>query len=246
MSKLRDRIRDRTRQRPRALGFATGPARDSAQGAAVLVAVEVPDVDAARAAVEAGAGVLVFAGARDALGAVVEAAGSIPVGMRIDAATSADTEALAAAAADFLIFDAGQTTATALLERRLGGVLLAPNGSSDDELRRFGPLDLDAVLVGAPSGELSVTGQLELRHLAEMVRAPLAILTERAVDASTLEVWRDAGAALVLLGVGAAGETAALVEACRAVRPPRQREEDRVQPLLPTVAAAHDHDDEDD
>ncbi|MEZ4501679.1 MAG: hypothetical protein R3C39_03565 [Dehalococcoidia bacterium] len=246
MSKLRDRIRDRTRQRPRALGFAVASSKDSAPNAAILVGVEVADVDAANAALEAGASALVYTGARDGLGAVVEAAGTTPVGMRIDAATADDTEALASASADFLIFDAGQTTATALLERRLGGVLLAPGDSSDDELRRFGPLDLDAVLVGAPSGELSVTGQLELRHLAEMVRAPLAILSERAVDAAVLEVWRDAGAVLVLLGAGAAGDAAALVEASREVRPPRQREEDKVQPLLPTPSAGHDHDDEDD
>jgi len=246
MSKLRDRIRDRARHSPRALGFAIGPAKDRTRGTALLVGVEVADPDAARTAIEAGAGVLIFTGAQDGLRSVVEAADSTPVGMRIDAATAEDAEALASAAADFLVFDAGQTTATALLERRLGGVLLAPNGSSDDELRRFGPLDLDAVLVGAPSGELSVTGQLELRHLAEMVRAPLAILTERAVDASTLEVWRDAGAALVLLGAAAADETAVLVEACRAVRPPRQREEERTQALLPAMTAGHDHDDEED
>lgn len=229
------------------MGFSLGPAATEAAAGSMLVAAEVSDAAGTEAAVGAGARALVFVGDRDSLAAVVETAGAHPVGMRIDAATAEDSEALVGAGADFLIFDSAQTTATALLERGLGSVLVAPAGRSDDELRRFGPLDLDGVLVGAQAGELSVMGQLELRHLAEFARAPLVIVSDATVPASTLEVWRDAGAGVVVLTLAAAGDIAALVAAAAEVRPPRDREEDRAQPLLPAQSVAHEHDfDEDD
>lgn len=245
MSKLRERIRESGQRRSRSFGFVRrddGPAIPQ-----LLVMAEVPDAAAAAAAIEAGARALLLSGDRAALGEIVSASKGTPVGVRIDAATRDDTRALLEAGADFLVFDAAQTVAEALLERKLGRVVVAPASAADDDLKRYGALDLDAVLVGDPGASLSVHGQLEMRRLAEFTRAPLAVLVSTAVPAPSLEVWRNGGASVVLVPA-ASGALAAIIEATNDVPPPPEPvQEERSTPTLPRSAAhGHDEDDDDD
>lgn len=243
MSKLRDRIREAGQRRTRAFGFVR---REEAPPAPrVLVMAEVADSAAATAAVEAGAGALLFTGDRRAVGDIVKATKNTPVGVRLDAATRDDTRALLEAGADFLIFDAAQTVAEALLERALGRVVVAPAAASDDELRRYGALDLDAVLVGDPGPGLSVLGQLEMRRMAEFTRASLAVLVATSAPTPALEVWRNAGAGMVIVPAGS--DVTSIVEAARDVPPPPEPGQDeRPTPTLPQARNVHDDDDEDD
>lgn len=245
MSKLRDRIREAGQRRTRAFGFVRR--EEGPETPRIMVMAEVADASAAKAAVEAGAGALLHIGARSSVGDTVEVANGTPVGMRIDGATREDTQALLEAGADFVIFDAAQTFAEALLERKLGRVAVAPSEASDDELRRYGALDLDAILVGDPGQGLSVLGQLEMRRMAENARAPLAVLMGSSQPSPSLELWRNAGAGLVIVPA-ASGALADVVQAAREVPPPPEPGQDeRPQPLLPqTRPAAHDDDEDDD
>jgi hypothetical protein len=245
MSKLRDRIREAGQRRARAFGFVRR--EESAPTPRVLVVAEAADASAAAAAIEAGAGALLHSGDRSGLAATVEAASGTPVGMRLDSATRDDARALLEAGADFFIFDAAGTVADALLERKLGRVVVAPASASDDELRRYGALDLDAILVGDPGPGLSVLGQLEMRRMAEFTRAPLAVLLGPSASAPGLEVWRNAGAGMVIVPSGVASLTE-VVQAARDVPPPPEPgQEDRPTPSLPLGRAqSHDHDEDDD
>ncbi len=245
MSKLRERIREAGQRRTRAFGFVRR--EESAETPRILVMAEVADATAATAAVEAGAGALLCTGDRGAVAAVVGAARGAPVGFRLDAASRDDTRALLEAGADFIIFDASQTFAEALLERALGRVAVAPPAATDDELRRYGALDLDAVLVGDPGPGLSVLGQLEMRRMAEFTRAPLAVLVGTSAPSPSLEVWRNAGAGLVIVPA-ASGALAAIVAAAKEVPPPPDpSQDDRPAATLPqSRPTEHDDDDEDD
>lgn len=244
MSKLRERIRESGQRRARSFGFIRR--EDSPAIPQLLVMAEVSDAAGAAAAIEAGARALLFSGNRATLRTISDASKGTPVGARIDAATRDDTRALLEAGADFLVFDAAQTVAEALLERKLGRVVVAPASAADDDLKRYGALDLDAVLVGDPGASLSVHGQLEMRRLAEFTRAPLAVLVSNAVPASALEVWRNGGAAVVVVPAAASGSLAAIIEATNAVPPPPEAAQDeRATPLIPR-AARHEHDDDDD
>lgn len=245
MSKLRERIREAGQRRPRSFGFVRrdeGPPTPR-----VLVVAEVRDAAGATAAVAAGAGAVLFSGDRSQVAGVVEAAKGAPVGVRLDAATRDDTKALVEAGGDFVIFDAAQTVAEALLERSLGRVLLAPSASSDDELRRYGALDLDAVLVGDPGSGLSVLGQLEMRRMAESTRAQLAVLLGTSSETPALEVWRNAGAGMVIVPASR-NDLEAIVGAAREVPPPPEPGQDERPTAVLSQArpAEHDHDDEDD
>ena len=236
MSKLRERIRDTQRRKPAALGFAR-PAR-RAKTSPVMAVAEVDSADGARAAVEGGAGALLFTGAPAAITGIVEAAGEIPVGCRLGAATGADVEALVAAGADFFVFDPQQTPAETLLDRALGHVMLLPPDADADRLRSFAALDLDAVLVSDPGGSITVTRQLELQRVAELARCPLAVTSNGVTEAATLEVWRDAGVPVVVVPLAHAAALAGIVTAAAAVRDPRERDDERPTPLVPAPAVA--------
>lgn len=243
MSKLRDRIRETDRRRRGGFGFAPASAEQS--GGYVLVLAEVEDATAAAVAVEAGADALLYRGEVDGCAAVVEAAAGLPVGCRLEAATAEQTAAAAAAHADFFVFDDARASAEALLERGLGRVLLLRDAPDEERLRTLAPLDIDAILLAAPSSTPTVRDQLLLRRIVELAHAPLIMPAAGVVPTSTLEVWRDGGAPVVLVATEQAGDLAALVVAAREVRPPQRRSEERPDALVPSTAGAHD-DDEDD
>ena len=243
MSKLRDRIRNVARRRRGGLGFA--PAADASGGGHVLVLAEVTDAAGARSASEAGAAALLYAGDHSSVGAVVEAATGLPVGCRLEAATAEETATVAEVGADFFVLDDGRADAESLLERRLGRVLLLDREPDEERLRMLASLDLDAVLIPGPPSTPTVRDQIRLRRIFELARAPLVIPADGAVPASTLEVWRDAGAPAVLVPAERSDTLAAVIQAASEVPPPRQRREERPDPLLPAIGAAAGNDDND-
>ncbi len=242
MSKLRERISS-TRER-RSAPFGFGPrSRTTETQRHVLVLADVDGAEAAAQAVAAGADAL-LSGA-DGIEAAVEAADGRPVGARIEAATSADADALIEAGADFLVFDDAQTEAAALLRPELGHVaLLADASAAEEELRLLQPLDLDAILLPSARAAATVRDQLLTRRIAELTRKPLIVPVDASADATQLEVWRDAGA-LVALVSGDAEAVAAVVAAAAAVPAPRERREDRPNALVPAAAAGLMDEDDD-
>jgi hypothetical protein len=243
MSKLRERIREAARRRPVTMGFATGRSAEGAAKPALLVAAEASDAAAVTSAIERGAGAILYTGDPDGLAAAVNAANGTPVGRRVDAATSADASALVEAGADFIVFDASTTAAEALGDRKLGHVLVLRGAPTEEELRLLGPLDVEAVLIDEPAAGLTIRDQLLLRRVAAGLRAPLAVQVLREAPSSELEVWRDAGAGMLL--VAANGPIESIVEAARGLRPPHERGEERPAPLIPTPRVADLEDDDD-
>lgn len=244
MSKLRDRIRRTFQRRPGPLGFAPRSRQDD-EHRYVIVIAEVADADAASAAAEAGADALLHTGGRDGIEAAVEAAGDLPVGARLEAATGGDADALIEAGVDFLVFDDGRTEAAALLRDELGHVaLLGDADASEEDLRLLQPLDLDALLVPPSAGALSVRDQLRTRRIAELTRKPLIVAVTAGVSTEELRIWRDAGAPVALAG-GDAADIEGIIAAAREVPAPRERREERPDPLLPSSAAPADDFDDD-
>lgn len=240
MSRLRDRIRTLGRKQRGALGFA--PPRDADAGGQLLILAEVTDAASVRASAEAGAGAILYAGDPATISPIIDAAGDIPVGSLLESATSDQVTVLADAGADFFILDDDRAAADALLERRLGHVLLLgtdADGPNEERLRMLAALDLDALLLTEPLNALTVLDHLRLRRIVSLARAPLIVTATTATGVpapSTLEVWRDAGAPVVLLRSQDHDATAALVRATNEVRPPRERREDRPDALLPAAS----------
>jgi len=259
MSTLRERIRNARRPRLAPLGFGHHD-RDREANRNLVVLLEVGDAAAAAAAVSAGVDALLYSPAADpaaipadAVAAIIEAAAGLPVGVRIPAATAAAAAALLAAGADFLLFDDAQTEAAALLGPDLGHVALLAGdlvsaNVAEDQLRLLQPLDLDAILIPAREGAMTVRDQLVTRRIAELTRKPLIVAVSTDATATELEVWRDAGAPAVLVlaadGADAAG-LARLIAAVGEVPAPRMRREDRPDAIVPAALAAGIDDDDD-
>ena len=244
MSKLRDRIRRAFERRPAPLGFAARrPEQDSHRF--VLVMAEVADAAAATTAVGAGVDAVLYSNGVQSVAAIVEAAGELPVGARLEAATGDSTDALIDAAVDFLVFDDVQTEAAALLRDELGHVArIADLDASDDDLRLLQPLELDAILIPGRDGTLSVREQLLTRRIGELARKPLIVPVGAGVTSTALQVWRDAGAPVVLAPGADAAALERLVATASEVPPPRERREDRPDPLVPSAGHTPDLDDD--
>ena len=235
MSKLRERIGEASQRRAAPLGFGRPQSHDERRY--VLVMAEVADAPAASAAVEAGVDALLYSGGVEGVAAIVEAAGDRPVGARVPAATAADTEGLVDAKVDFLLFGDATTEAAALLPEELGYVVrLEDVAASDDELRLLQPLALDAILVPGHEGTLSVREQLLTRRIAEIARKPLIAPVSPAIAAIALQVWRDAGAPVVLAPGSDRAALERLVATSREVPAPREPREERAEALVPAAA----------
>ena len=247
MSKLRERIRTALRPRPAPLGFgAHDRGREVSRNLVVLA--EVADPAAATAAASADA--LLYSGDSAGVAAVIEAAADLPLGARIPAATAADAAALLAAGADFLLFDDAETEAAALLGPDLGYVALLGDGlaaatATEDQLRLLQPLDLDAILVPAREGAMTVRDQLVTRRIAELTRKSLIVPVATTATATELEVLRDAGAPAVLASGADRAALERLIAAAAEVPAPRERREERPDALVPAaLAPAFDEDDD--
>jgi hypothetical protein len=250
MSKLRERIRSALQPRPAPLGFGPrGRAIETHRN--VLVLAEVADAAAAAGAIAAGVDALLFSNGASGVAGLVEAAGDLPLGARVPAATAADADALLAAGVDFLVFDDAQTEAAALLGPDLGHVALlaealATAAAAEDELRLLHPLDLDAILIPAARGPITVRDQLVTRRIAELTRKSLIVPVDSAVTATQLEVWRDAGAPAVLASGADRAGLERLVAAANDVPAARERREERPDALVPSAGAGGFDEDEDD
>ena len=235
MSKLRNRIRDLGRRRPVQFGFATARAETPA-ARQMLVIADVTNAADAAAAVAGGADAIVYGGGLDSLDSVVAAAGALPVGARLDAATAASAGAARTAGADFLVFADDRSTAGAIRDPELGYVVQAA-GLTDDGLRLLRILDLDGVMIALPAATMTVRQQLQTRRLSDLARKPLFASIEAGgatPDADVLESWRDAGVVAVFAPAAMLAAVATAAAAVPAPREPQGRREATVP------AARHD------
>lgn len=243
MSKLRDSIRNITGTRRGGIGFA--PISDPPNTSQLLIIAEVTDINTTRSALEAGAGALLYTGNPTTIKEVITASESIPVGCRLDAATTDQVSILANAGADFFTLTSDGADAATLLERNLGHILLLDLAENEENLRMLASLGLDAILLTDALGPLTVEGQLRLRRMVTLARAPMILpIPTELPTTSTLEVWRDAGAAAILASAGNDDAITSLIRASNDLPPPSTRDDYRPDPILPTLEGDVPQDDE--
>lgn len=215
------------------MGF--GASRTEESSSQLLVVAIVEDAGDVPGLIEAGAGALIST-SLDALDAIVSAAGSVPVGVRVDATTAATAEQAREAGVDFIAFNDAETEAEALLEPEPGRVLLIESDIEEDRLKLLGGMRLDAIIVAPPAQPLMVRDQLALRRIVETAGAPLIAPTGEAPTTATLHAWRNAGVLAVLVP-GDRALVAETVAAAKEVPPPQPvREDERGIALVPKVS----------
>ncbi|MCZ2109647.1 MAG: hypothetical protein LC118_08780 [Dehalococcoidia bacterium] len=247
MSELQKKIARIMRREGPAIGFS---ARTRGTPRAMLLAATASTEAGARAAIEAGADVVVLRGdsAKTLAGMIGPLAkDKITTGAWIATLDEPAADALAEAGCDFVISTLDGTASAAVNTERMGQLLVASESFDDTTLRSLGPLGLDGLLIDRQDGAMTLKDQLALVRLASFSSTQLVVTVSASASVSDLRVLRDSGAVAVVAPEGAgAAELKALNEALRAVPAPKKGKESREIALVPSVASAHNGEEEGD
>ncbi|MFN0148130.1 MAG: hypothetical protein ACKVT1_16615 [Dehalococcoidia bacterium] len=244
MSELTKRI-GKTARREASGGFGFGSAKRE-QPRAMLAAVLVKDTASAKAAIEAGADVVILDG-HDAAGAAaaIKPLSKVCAGAKLAVLDEAGAKALRAAGCDFVISPLDKTTSAAVDTEEMGQVIVASDDHTDTMLRALPPLSLDALYVDGANEATTLDKQLELVRLSSFSSSPLMVTVKADATASELRVLRDSGSAVAVLALGtSAANVSKLVETLKSVpAPKRAKSEGGAIALVPSMAK-HDEDEE--
>jgi hypothetical protein len=241
MSKLADAMRRATRREVRPIGF--GAATATKNPTMLVLARVATAADAAKAA--SGADAIITVKGDD----IVKSAGGALWGTEAVTNDREAAKALVAGGADFLVFDDDATDASVLLVDDLGFVMRIGLDASDTFLRTVEGLPLDALLVPALDGALTVRRTLDLRRVSSFARKPLLVPVTPDIQPTALETLRDCGVIGVVVD-GAAG-AAALRPKIDGLAPRRRPKDGRSVTLATGTSPAsvrieeEDEDDED-
>lgn len=220
MSKLADAMRQATRPEARPIGFAATAAASTPTMLVLARAGAAEPVKGVTALITAAA------------------AAKRPEGVALWGTEGAvegrdGAKRLKEAGADFVIFDDESTNASVLLEEDLGYVMRIDLDASDTFLRTVEGLPLDALLVPALDGALTVRRTLDLRRIASFARKPLFMPVTAAVDPTDLEALRACG----VIGIVTSADDAAAVQEKVAKLPRRRPRESRAVDITARGAA---------
>ena len=243
MSKLADKIKRVTRMSPQPLGFG---AMTAAAEPTLVLAGMAKDAAAAADLARRGADIVIIGSAGSpADAAAAKAAGEVVSGGWIAGRSDGESKAYREGGFDFVIFGA-DAAATSLLDENVGYVMALPDDLSDNDLRTLEAFQLDAVVVGAIEGALTVRRQIALRRIFATTRKPLMATVSGSITTPELQALRDTN--VVIIAVEGPDNVERLRTAIASL-PPRARRkdgDDRPTPLVPraTVSEEHDHGEE--
>jgi len=249
MSQLQKKIqRIQRRESPRGFGFGQ-TVRE--QPPAMLLGALVSDAASAKAALEAGAEVVLFQGENgQAIAPVIRELNSDKVcaGAWVNVLDEEGAKALREAGCDFAISTLEGTNSSAVDTEAMGQVIVASAEMDDTTLRALGPLNLDALFIERPLAAMTLKDQLALVRLSSFSATPLIATIAADAAPSELRVLRDSGAAMVVPPAGTSPDgLRALLQALREVPVRKARSNGPEIAIVPSLAAAgHNHDDEDD
>jgi hypothetical protein len=248
MSQLQKKISRSQRREGPGIGFGVA-ARE--QPRAMLLAAFAKDAAGGKAALEAGADVVIVQGHDGAdVGKLVEGVGGEKacVGVRMEGLSEGGAEALAKAGCDFVISTLEGTESSAVDTERMGQVVVAGAAIDDTTLRALAPLGLDALFTELPTGAMKLVDQLALVRLASFGSAPLIVTIDPNASVADLRVLRDSGVAVVVAPAeSSASQLKAIGDNLKAVPAPRKaKREGGDIALVPAAANAHAHEEEGD
>jgi hypothetical protein len=242
MSKLSDRIRRASRPQPARLGFGPMQAAEKAPSMLVIVRLGISETSKAADAAKAGADAIILAGDP----AKAKANGTI-LGLAPDKTDQKTSSSARDAGVDFLVLDPAKALAESMLDQKLGYVLTLSEPLDDIRTRLLGDLNLDAVIVKAPSAPVTLAQLLELRRIGGLTRTPMLVQLEATADAALLQVLRDSGVAGVIVEASGISKVGELRERIANLPAPGRKKDERAEVTVSASAAAgHAHDDDDD
>jgi intracellular sulfur oxidation DsrE/DsrF family protein len=216
----------------------------------LLLAVEVENSTAAKAALEAGADFFIARGPNAAT-TITETAKNDRAAARVDELDDSTAKALKAAGAIFVACEPSRAQASAIDTDELGFVAIVDAGLEEQTLRALAGLGLDGLATLTGSTPETLADQLQLVRLAQLGGAPVLSPVTAGATTAQLRVLRDSGVALVVAGVSSSAEdVAGLVAAIKALPPRKKKGDGGDIAMIPSMGARqeeeHDHEEGDD
>lgn len=237
MSRLADWIKRVARPGAAPMGFGRAAERRPSPSLLCLLQLNKDQLGKVGDGAASGADAVIISGLdAGTLRQAIKKLGDLPVGVRLESAEQAAVAAARGAGADFVLLDE-RAWAEAVLEEGVGLVLSVGTDTADTELRVLAGLPLEALEIPAVGEPLTLRGMLELRRLSMLSQTPLLIEVQPEIEASRLQVLREAGAVGVILDGKHTDKLDALREAVLSLPPRGRRREERAEALLPSLTA---------
>lgn len=245
MSKLADQIRKASHAAPAPIGFGAAAARTPQPTLLCLVHLSSHEAGKSGEAAAKGADAVIIEGIEAGkVGDQAAKLGAAALGAHVPKATRKEVSALREAGVDFAVLDLQSALAEAMLEEKIGYVLALGKEADDTTLRLLGDLTLDALIVPATDGSLTLARLLELRRLAGLARTPLLVEVSPDASASHLQALRESGAAGVVVDASSIGRLEGLRQTIAGLPARGRRREGRMEATLPPPVVAVPSDDE--
>ncbi len=194
MSKFADRLRSLSKYGTTPIGFH--PSISEARGPVMLVVVELSgaQVKEARvmADVNADAAFISSEGTNSkVVRQIVEAAGSVPVGVFVNGVNEEKIDELTSAGCDFVVFDI--KAAAAVLHKEVGKTLMIDPSLDQGLVRAANSLELDGVFISGRGGDscVAVEHLLVCRRFVELLEKPVIMAVPSVVTKAVLiSLWQ--------------------------------------------------------
>jgi hypothetical protein len=158
--------------------------------------------------------------------------------------TASTAKELADAGVDFVVLEAKNSEAAALLEERLGFVVKVDDDPDVDDLRALESLNLDGLMLEKTPASLTLERQLRIARASALARKPLLCPVDADISKEDLQALRSVGVAVIVSEDASA--IAALKERVLALPARKLRREERPAVALPRGAPPNRDEDEDD
>ena len=197
MSKLADLFSKAGQGSPHGFGFALATANDQSPRAIVLIGlVDARGLAKQAALLEADVdAILVDCGGKPLAKSSAAALEGKIWGAGMSEFSEEAVESLKGQGCDFLVFDPGSTSATALSDDDLGSIIIVPSDLDRETARAIQAIKvtgayLPSDLVGR---DITVAGLIELQRVRSLIDGPFVTVAPESPSVSDLTALRDAG-----------------------------------------------------
>jgi len=197
MSKLADLFSKAGRGSPHSFGFGLATANDQSPRAIVLIGlVDARGLAKQAALLEADVdAILVDCGGKRLAKSLAAALEGKLWGAGMSGFSQESVKGLKDQGCDFLVFDPGSTSATALSDDDLGSIIIVPSDLDWETARAIHAIKvtgayLSSDLVGR---DITVAGLIELQRVRSLINGPFVTVAPESPSVSDLTALRDAG-----------------------------------------------------
>ena len=226
MSKLADLFSKAGQSSPQSFGFGLATANDQSPRAIVLIGLVAARGLAKRAALlEADVdAILVDCGGKPLAKSSAATLEGKLWGAGMSGFSQETVESLKHQGCDFLVFDPGSTSATALSDDDLGSIIIVPSDLDRETARAIHAIRVTGAYLssGLVGRDITVAGLIELQRVRSLIDGPFVTMAPESPSVSDLTALRDAGVTGLVVHLEDEDAIGRLSESMKGIAPKRR------------------------